>query len=89
MQLCFHLQRYVHHRNLFQKTPRALEIHLVNLTAQNEAYTSHYANLASEYGNLVSKNEAYRSHPINHQILQMNPMISTLVNSLAKNKSIL
>ena len=40
------------HRKLFQKTLRALEIHLVNLTAQNEAYTSHYANLALEYANL-------------------------------------
>ena len=53
------------HRNLFQKTLRALEIHLVNLTAQNEAYTSHYANLTSKYANLVSKNEAYRSYPVN------------------------
>ena len=40
------------HRKLFQKTLQALEIHLVNLTAQNEAYTSHYANLALEYANL-------------------------------------
>ena len=53
------------HRKLFQKTLQALEIHLVNLTAQNEAYTSHYANLASEYANIVSKNEAYRSHLVN------------------------
>ena len=53
------------HHNLFQKTLRALEIHLVNLTAQNEAYTSHYANLTSKYANLVSKNEAYRSYPVN------------------------
>ena len=33
------------HHNIFQKTLRALEIHLVNLTAQNEAYISHYDNL--------------------------------------------
>ena len=54
------------HHNLFQKTLRALEIHLVNLIAQNEAYTSHYANLTSKYANLVSENEAYRNHPVNH-----------------------
>ena len=52
-------------RKLFQKTLRALEIHLVNLTAQNEAYASHYANLTSEYANIVSENEAYRSHLVN------------------------
>ena len=61
------------HRNLFQKTLRALEIHLVNLTAQNEAYTSHYANLASEYANLASKNEAYRNHPVNHLNITNEP----------------
>ena len=53
------------HQKLFQKTLRALEIHLVNLTAQNEAYASHYANLVSEYANIVSENEAYRSHLVN------------------------
>ena len=36
------------HHNVFQKTLRALEIHLVNLTAQNEVYISHYANLVSK-----------------------------------------
>ena len=41
------------HHNLFLRTLQALEIHLVNLTAQNKVYTSHYANLASEYANLV------------------------------------
>ena len=52
------------HRNLFQKTLRALEIHLVNLTAQNEAYMSHYDNLVSEY-NLTSKyNSASENTPI-------------------------
>ena len=49
----------INHRTLFQKTLQALEIHLINLTTQNEAYTSHNAIL-------VSKNEAFRSHPINH-----------------------
>ena len=34
--------------SLFEKTLKALKIHLVNLTAQNEAYISHYANLISE-----------------------------------------
>ena len=36
------------HHNVFQKTLRALEIHLVNLTTQNEAYMSHYVNLVLE-----------------------------------------
>ena len=38
----------IKHSTLFQKTLKALEIHLVNLTSQNEAYTSHCANLVSE-----------------------------------------
>ena len=36
------------HRDVFQKTLQALEIHLVILTAQNEVYTRYYANLVSE-----------------------------------------
>ena len=36
-----------------KKTLQALEIYLVNFTAQNKVYTSHYANLALEYANLV------------------------------------
>ena len=43
-------------RLLFEKTLQALEIHLVDLTAQNEAYISHYANLISEKI-LASKND--------------------------------
>ena len=67
------------HRKLFQKTLQALEIHLVNLTAQNEAYISHYGNLASEYANIVSENEAYRSHLVNQPNIT-DPMIPILVN---------
>ena len=63
----------INHHNLFQKTLRALEIHLVNLIAQNEAYTSHCANLASEYANLASKNEAYRNYPVNHLNITNEP----------------
>ena len=33
------------HRDVFQQTLRALEIHLVNLTAQNEVYARYYTNL--------------------------------------------
>ena len=66
------------HCKLFQKTLRALEIHLVNLTAQNEAYMSHYANL-------VSKNEAFRSHLVSHPNITNEPYT---VNSLVKRKSI-
>ena len=36
------------HRDVFQKTLQALEIHLVNLTAQNEVYARYYANLVSK-----------------------------------------
>ena len=40
------------HRDVFQKTFHALEIHLVNLTTQNEVYACYYANLVSEKKNL-------------------------------------
>ena len=60
------------HCILFLRTLQALEIHLVNLTAQNEVYMSHYANFISESdpvdanlvskNNLVSENEAFKSH---------------------------
>ena len=61
------------HRKLFQNTLRAIEIHLVNLTAQNEAYISHYANLASEYANIVSENKAYKSHFVNQPNITDEP----------------
>ena len=61
------------HCKLFHKTLRALEIYLVNLIAQNEAYASHYASLALEYANLVLENEAYRSHPVNHLNITNKP----------------
>ncbi|KAK9995514.1 hypothetical protein SO802_020200 [Lithocarpus litseifolius] len=38
----------LNHRKLFKTTLQSLEIHLVNLTAQNEVYESHLANLAPE-----------------------------------------
>ena len=59
------------HCNLFQKTLRALEIHLVNLTAQNEAHMSHYANL-------VSENKAFRSRLISYLNITDAPYISQL-----------
>ena len=59
------------HRNLFQKTLRALEIHLVNLTAQNEAHMSHYANL-------VLENEAFRSCLVSHLNVIDDPYTSQL-----------
>ena len=61
----------IKHSTLFQKTLKALEIHLVNLTAQNEAYTSHYANL-------VSENEAFESHLDNHPNITNDPYTSQL-----------
>ena len=54
------------HHTLFQKTLQALEIHLINLTAQNEAYTSHHANL-------VSENEAFESHLVSHLNITDDP----------------
>ena len=36
------------HYDIFQQTLRALEIHFVNLIAQNEVYVRYYANLVSE-----------------------------------------
>ena len=59
------------HCNLFQKTLRALEIHLINLTAQNEAHMSHYANL-------VSENKAFRSRLISYLNITDAPYISQL-----------
>ena len=84
------------HHDLFHKTLRNLEIHLVNLIAQNEAYVSHQVNPISENdlalennfalkNDIVSKNEAFESHLLTTQISKMNPI---LVNSLAKRTSI-
>ena len=50
------------HHKLFQKTLQALEIHLVNLTAQTEVHTSHYTNLVSKNANLASDNEAFKPY---------------------------
>ena len=80
------------HRSLFKKTLQALEIHLVNLTAQNEAYIS-YSNLILEkiltsendlisnlvLGNtLISENEAFRSHLVDHPNIPIDSYISQL-----------
>ena len=56
---------------VFQQTLRALEIHLVNLTAQNEVYTHYYANHIPEKtftleDDFILENEAFRSHPVNN-----------------------
>ena len=78
------------HRDVFQKTLQALEIHLVNLTAQNEVYASYYANLVLEK-TFASEDDLFRkirlleAIQITTQILQM---ISILVNSLAQRISI-
>ena len=79
------------HHDVFQRTLQALEIHLVNLTAQNEAYASYYANYVSEktfaseddlVSNLVleniifSENEAFRSHLVNYSNITNDPYIS-------------
>ena len=69
----------INHYNLFKKTLQALGIHLVNLTAQNEAHTSHYANL-------VSENEAFRSHLAN-LIAQTEAKTSHYVNLVSKNET--
>ena len=55
------------HSQLFQKTLKALEIHLVDLTA------SHYANLVSENANLALDNEAFESHLVNQPNITDEP----------------
>ena len=67
-----------YHHKLFQKTLQALEIHLVNLTAQTEGHTSPYASLVSKNANLVLENEAFRSHPVNHSHITNDPYPSQL-----------
>ena len=69
-------------RSLFETTLRALEIHLVNLTAQTEAYIS-YANLILEKiltpeNTLISENEAFKSHLADHPNTSIDPYISQL-----------
>ena len=74
------------HCNLFLRTLQALEIHLVNLIAQNEVYMSHYANFISENdpvdanlvskNNLVLENEAFRSCLVHY--LNIDPYTSQL-----------
>ncbi|KAK9984743.1 hypothetical protein SO802_034268 [Lithocarpus litseifolius] len=59
------------HKNLFKKTLQALEIHLVNLTAHNEVYASHYANL-------VSENKAIKSHLLSYPNVTNEPYTSQL-----------
>ncbi|KAK9998970.1 hypothetical protein SO802_018573 [Lithocarpus litseifolius] len=63
----------LNHRKLFKKTLQALEIHLVNLNAQNEVYESLLVDLTTQnevYKNLLanptSENEAFGSHFIKH-----------------------
>ncbi|KAK9989056.1 hypothetical protein SO802_029295 [Lithocarpus litseifolius] len=62
----------INHRKLFKKTLQALEIHLVNLTAQNEVYEGLIIDLSSHIdknkpvNQPFSHNEAFASHYINH-----------------------
>ena len=65
------------HRNLFQITLRALEIHLVNLIAQNEAYISHHDNLVPENdlaleNNFVSENNLVSMNNLNNLVSENN-----------------
>ena len=69
------------HCDVFQKTLQALEIHLVNLTAQNEVYARYYTNLVLEKtfaseDDLVSENEAFRSHLVNYLNITNDPYLS-------------
>ena len=71
------------HHDVFQQTLRALEIHLVNLTAQNEVYTHYFANLVSEKtftseDDLISENEAFNSHLVNYSNITNDPYLSQL-----------
>ena len=71
------------HHEVFQQTLRALEIHLVNLTAQNEVYTHYYANripkktFTSE-DDIILENEAFRSHLVNHSNITNDLYLSQL-----------
>ncbi|KAK9993594.1 hypothetical protein SO802_023297 [Lithocarpus litseifolius] len=73
----------INHRKLFKKTLQALEIHLVNLFAQNEVYESLLVNLSAKNENYkkllvkpISENmafvghsyEAFASHSIHHDL---------------------
>ena len=69
--------------DVFQQTLRALEIHLVNLTAQNEVYTHYYANRIPEKtftseDDFILENEAFRSHPVNHSNITNDLYLSQL-----------
>ena len=88
------------HHDVFQRTLQALE-NLVNLTAQNEAYASYYANLVSKkkpllqkttlFQTLFQKISLFQKMRLLEAILltiQTLQMIPTLVNSLAKRTSI-
>ena len=71
------------HRDVFQQTFRALEIHLVNLTAQNEVYKHYYANHIPEKtftleDDFILENEAFRSHPVNHSNITNDLYLSQL-----------
>ena len=71
------------HRDVFLQTLRALEIHLVNLIAQNEVYARHYANLVSEKtyaseDDLISENEAFNSHLVNYSNITNDPYLIQL-----------
>ena len=79
------------HRDVFLQTLRALEIHLVNLTVQNEVYARYYANLVSEKKPLLQKMTLFQKMRLLTAILltiQILRMIPTLVNSLVKRISI-
>ncbi|KAL0004920.1 hypothetical protein SO802_012481 [Lithocarpus litseifolius] len=62
----------INHRKLFKKTLQALEIHIVNLIAQNEVYEDLLIDLSSDKRKPVNQpfphNEAFASHPINHDL---------------------
>ena len=66
-----HVAFTLKHHTLFKKTLQALEIYLANLTAQNEAYASHNANLVSKY-------EAFESHVVGHPNITNDPYTSQL-----------
>ncbi|KAK9994918.1 hypothetical protein SO802_024621 [Lithocarpus litseifolius] len=62
----------INHRKLFKKTLQALEIHLVNLTAQNEVYEGLIIDISSQspkdkpVNQPFPQNEAFASHSIQH-----------------------
>ena len=66
------------HCDVFQQTLRALEIHLVNLTTQNEVYTHYYANLVPEKTFTSEDDFVLENETFNYSNITNDPYLSQL-----------